>query len=331
MYSLITKRKKKEKTQKMALYNIAENAYAEFSDSSRITLSQIVNMGGVVGFTTAFTSANSILTSSKELTYASTYTSMGFGIFVLNCDSAENITFLLVGEACDESYSQTYTVTNVNSINIYSDWTENAEFSSIDLSSAIVYGSVISETTLTNKNLMIVPGTAAGFRDSVMTVNLDATTNDLYASFFTANEDFEFPFVDVSHRQVVINNIGNHEVELNQTLDLQMYKGVTINNGFELKTTTTTTSPITLIVGEYCNSTSTDTQAIIIGSNISLCVINTFSNTRNITVNPGGKLSLGQLVTTTDPSSTSTTYVRTPLSIFTNTGTIEVNGALAVY
>ena len=329
----------------MALYNIAENAYAEFSDSSRITLSQIVNMGGVVGFTTAFTTANSILTSSTELTYASTYTSMGFGIFVLNCDSAENITFLLVGEACDESYSQTYTVTNVNSINIYSNWTDEVEFSSIDLSSAIVYGSVISETTLTNKNLMIVPGTAAGFRDSVMTINLDATTNDLYASFLTANEDFEFPFVDVSHRQVVINNIGNHEVELNQTLDLQMYKRVTFNNGFELKTTTTTTSPITFIVGEYyCNaasassasvSTSTDTKAMIIGSNISLCVINTFSNTRNITVNPGGKLSLGQLVTTTsttDPStSTTTTYVRTPLSVFTNTGTIEVNGALAVF
>ena len=313
----------------MALYNVVEQAYAEFSDSSRITLSQINNMGGVVGFTTAYTSANGILTSTASTTYVSTYTAMGFGLFVLNCDSAANITFLLVGESC-----QTYLVTNRNSINIYPNWTDDVDFFTLDLSNANIYGGVISETTMTSANMTIVPGTAAGFRDSIMTVTLGATANDLYAAFQTATEDLEYPFVDVSHREVVINNVSNYAVELNQSLDLQMYKKVTFNNGFELlnTTTTTTTAPISFVVGAYHydeSSAGTDTRAMIIGSNITLCVTNTFSNTRNMTVNPGGKLSLGQLAT--NSTTNTTTYVRTPLSTFTNTGMIEISGSLAVY
>lgn len=295
-------------------------------------------MGGVVGFTAAYTASNNLFGAAAN-GIASTFTNMGFGIFVLNCDivggtGINAIQFWLVGQQVNGSYNQTYLVTNVNTINAYANYNDTT-FTTWNLSNPTVYGVVIYNTTLTALNLAIMGGstslghtggTAAGFRDTFITVNLDGVSNNYFNTVFNAAiHDYEYPFADISHRQVIINNPTNGTVMLvDSNVDLSQYKAVIFKNGFEIDTNG---GYLSLQMGTFIYDTTngtTDNHPMVWGSLLSVYVINTFSNTRAMTINSGGRLYLGSITGGANP-------VRTPVSTFLNTGVITVNGVLTVY
>lgn len=306
-------------------------AYAEFNNHTLVPHASISNKEGVVGFTTAYFTAEwpgGLGDFLNDAGHNGPSRQMGYGIFIINCENASLIQFFII----PESYDQRYRVTNVNTICSWINYVAtNPPDVTFNFNQVNIYGSIISSTTLTTSNLtwsQPFGNDGGGFLGSILTITLNGapggtlyTGNDLYDAFnfATLHVDYEYPFADISLNKIIVVNAQANapDVGLSHNLNLSQFLSVTFMNGLRISAS----SPSTLSMNSfnYSSVNTSDTTAFAIGNYVTMSVSSSFTNTNPMSI----------AAVTTDGTDPGCLHLG-PLTTMNITAPIAINGVMVV-